>query len=386
MIDTIVLVLSEGKYTILEPDKFTPSARWILDDESRFGGRGYIVSKQNPTPTELRNGIYRPRLTLTNRYNHLSKHCEASLRIELSLSKLLFGNNFDELQNDEFTVVIDLLEKSLKEMGVLVWSYALVSAPVSAIHYSKNIVLTDGTTPHYYIGKIKEANINLSVDVNQTDFRNDGTSFKWHCNSYEVAFYDKRKDLEKAKVSGKRAIEKDNAIQLSLFDQLDTKKPFEVLRIEVRLNKRAKIKQLMKKIGKPNNLTLRDLFDSKKSQAILLHFLDEMEKKRPFYARYQSASDKDFLADLVIHNPNLSISRIMQLFGLKQALDKVTTRELRLMFGRCHARSWYRLMGEARRIVLPKSKDTFDLIREDLIAFVPLKLDSSLNKMLNKDN
>lgn len=159
-----------------------------------------------------------------------------------------------------------------------------------------------------------------------------------------------------------------------------------MLRIEVRLNKRAKIKQLMKKIDMANNLTLRDLFDSKKSQAILLHFLDEMEKKRPFYAKYQSRSDKDFLADLIIHNPKFSISRVMQVFGLKQALDKVSTRELRLMFGRCHARSWYRLMGEARGISLPASKDTFDIVREHLTAFVPLKLDSSLSNMLNKDN
>lgn len=385
MIDTIVLILSEGKYIIREPDKFTPSARWVLDDDSKFGGRGYITSKQNPTKEELRMGIYRPRLTITNRYNQLTKHCEASLRIELSLSKLLFGNNFDELQDDEFPIVIDLLAKKLIEMGVVVWSEALINAPVSAIHYSKNILLTDGTTPHYYIGKIKEANINLSVDVNQTDFRNDGTSFKWHCNSYEVAFYDKRKDLEKAKVSGKRAIEKDNAIQLSLFDELDTKKPFEVLRIEVRLNKRAKIKQLMKKIGMNDRLTFRDLFSAKRAQAILVYFLDEMEKKRPFYAKYQSRSTKDFLADLIIHNPSLSISRIIQLFGLKQALNQVTTRELRLMFGRFHERSWYRLMSEAKNVTLPESKDTFDLIRDHLTAFVPLKLASSIELMLNKD-
>ena len=56
------------------------------------------------------------------------------------------------------------------------------------------------------------------------------------------------------------------------------------------------------------------------------------------------------------------------------------------MFGRCHERSWYRLIGEAKSVALPKSKDTFDLIREHLIAFVPLKLDFSINKMLNKDN
>ncbi len=65
--------------------------------------------------------------------------------------------------------------------------------------------------------KIKEANIKLSLDTNQTDYRNEGHSYKWHCNAYEVVFYDKIKDLEKAKQSEKRAIEKDNALQLKLF-------------------------------------------------------------------------------------------------------------------------------------------------------------------------
>ena len=60
----------------------------------------------------------------------------------------------------------------------------------------------------------------MSLDVNQTDYRNEGHSYKWHCNSYEVVFYDKIKDLEKAKQSEKRAIEKDNAIQLHLFPEL----------------------------------------------------------------------------------------------------------------------------------------------------------------------
>jgi hypothetical protein len=47
------------------------------------------------------------------------------------------------------------------------------------------------------------------------------------------------KDLRKAKISEKRAIEKDNAIQLELFARFAVPKPFEVIRIEVRINKRV---------------------------------------------------------------------------------------------------------------------------------------------------
>ena len=84
--------------------------------------------------------------------------------------------------------------------------------------------------PIIIFNKIKEANIKLILDVNQTDYRNEGHSYKWHCNSYEVVFYDKIKDLEKAKQSDKRAIEKDNALQLNLFPKFaQRKKKLEIL-------------------------------------------------------------------------------------------------------------------------------------------------------------
>ena len=156
---------------------------------------------------------------MAKRFNY-SGRFEPTLTIELSLPKLLFGNNFDELVLSDFNPVTILLKSRLKDMGIMVFTKVLENAPISAIHYSKNIPLTDGTTPHYLISKIKEANIKLSLDVNQTDYRNDGHSYKWHSNSYEVAFYDKIKDLQQAKKSESRTIEKDNASQLELFEEL----------------------------------------------------------------------------------------------------------------------------------------------------------------------
>lgn len=108
-------------------------------------------------------------------------------------------------------------------MGVITTLESLQEAPVSAVHYSKNICLTDGSTPHYYINKIKEANIQVSLDTNQMDYRNEGHSYKWHANSYEVAFYDKIRALEKGQVSTKRAIEDDNELQRVVFKQFTKK-------------------------------------------------------------------------------------------------------------------------------------------------------------------
>jgi hypothetical protein len=362
---------------------------WVTDKtyfqkETQNALRGYFTLVQNPTKTELINGIYKPRLTMTKRFNTTGRQ-EATLSIEFSAPKLLFGNNFDELTDNDFPLVIDKLEEVLKTMGIRVFHKLLLSAPVSAVHYSKNIPLTDGTTPHYLISKIKEANIKLSLDINQTDYRNDGHSFKWHSNSYEVAFYDKIKDLEMAKKSEKRAIENDSTLQLSLFDSFQARKRLEILRIEVRLNKRQKIGQLFRMLGINSDLTFQNLFSQDISQKVLLHYLDELESKRLPLFDYKPSSPKSLLADLVIRNPKLGLKRTIQLYGLKQVFDTMTPRELRTMFNGYSQRTWYRLISDAKKINLPPTISPLNVVRQHLNSFQPLKLVDFQGIMLNND-
>ena len=385
MLDTIVLTLSEGMYTIFDPDKFEPSARLITDNSTPLGGRGYLTVKQNPTKSELLAGNYKPRLTLTTRFNHTGRR-EPTLRIELSMPKLLFGNNFDELSDNDFDRATDLLKTKLSEMGVKVFTQFLLNAPVSSIHYSKNIPLTDGTTPHYLISKIKEANINIGLDVNQTDYRNDGTSYKWHANSYEVTFYDKVRDYLVSKKSEKRAIErKDNAIQLDLFNAFKPIPQFEVLRMEVRLGTRQKIKQVLKLIDSDVEPAYRNLFSQSIAQKVLIHYLDTKDRARPSLLDYAPKTPSELLAELAISNPSLSSSRILQLFGLKQALNSLDVRELRAILGNRKPTSWYKLMVVVQNLNLPKCPNPLAVIRNSIQDFKPLKLLDYQSQMLNND-
>ena len=376
MLDTIKITSDKNMFWITNISLF--------QKEKMNASRGFFTLVQNPTKNELKSGQYKPRLTLAKRFNY-SGRFEPTLTIELSLPKLLFGNNFDELVLSDFNPVTILLKSRLKDMGIMVFTKVLENAPISAIHYSKNIPLTDGTTPHYLISKIKEANIKLSLDVNQTDYRNDGHSYKWHSNSYEVAFYDKIKDLEMAKKSEKRAIENDNAIQLNLFETFKERKRLEVMRMEVRLNKRQKIGQLFRTLGIQSELTLKNLFSPTIAQQVLLHYLDELESKRLPLFDYKPTSPKSLLVDLVINNPNMGIRKTIQLYGLKQAFDSTTPRELRNMFGKYGQRSWYRLIAEAKAIKFPITSSPLRIVREHLTRFEPLKLVDFPDLMLNND-
>lgn len=376
MIDTIKLTIPSKMCTFLDQNKFLPENTNTL--------RGYKTFVQNPTKSELLRGIYKPRLTITNRFNTFNRS-EWTLSIELSLPKLLYGNNFDELYDSDFPKVIELLQSKLKDMGVSVFTALLENASVSAVHYSKNIALTDGSTPNYYISKIKEANIRLSLDVNETSYQNDGCGIKWHANSYEVAFYDKIHDLGQAKIRGdKRAVEKDNSLQLNLFNELQSRNKFEVLRMEVRLNHRQKMKKIFRALGIETDLTFAKLFSSDISKSVLLNYINEIRKQRPVIID-TTANDRDFISGLIIENPKIKLSKLFMLYGMKQAFSKIDMRELRGMLTKFSNRSWSQAITESNNVNVPKLPDPFTFIRSEIETFTSMRLVDFQEKMINND-
>jgi hypothetical protein len=295
MIDTIKLTLDKTMFIVLDKSKFV---RDVMNSS-----RGYYSLVQNPTKKELLEGNYKPRLTLMHRFN-CSGRQEETLSIELSLPKLLFGNNFDELQDNHFDQLIQILTIKLKDMGVGIWNNSLLCAPVSSIHYSKNIPLTDGSTPHYIISKIRDANISTTLDADEASFRNGGYGYKWHTNSYELAFYDKIHDLLQSKNKGdKRSEEKDSVIQLNLLNSFKQQKQHEVLRMEIRLNQRQKIGKMLRSIDIDIPITFQQLFNSSIAQKVLLHYWKEIEAKRPRLTDWKTKNPLSTVSLLKIHNP-----------------------------------------------------------------------------------
>lgn len=386
MIDTIVLTLKSGMFTILDHDKFSPSTRGLYDPAGyyRLGGRSNITCKQNPTPTELQRGIYKPRLTVTKRINRAGNF-EIPLKIEFSIPKLLYGNNFDELTDADFPAIIQKLKAVIKEMGVGVFERFLIDAPVSSVHYSKNIALTDYTTPYTYLAQLTKLNINKRLDTNRTDFRNEGHSFKYRANSFEIVFYDKIKDLQQAKVSEKRAEEKDNALQLGLFDMLTKQKPLEVLRVEIRLNKRQKICQILKLIGKEVEPTFASIFNQDTAKKVLLHYISEIEEAYPPLLTYQYDSPKKFFTGFLTANPKIKLTPALKMLGLRALLDEIGIREFREMTKRYGNSAWYSLNKEMKGFGKTDEVSVFSLLRKQVTDFEPLKLLANQSKMLNND-
>lgn len=382
MTDTVSITLSETDYKILDHNKFSPCTKNLYEPPYiMVTGRSPFKAINNPTKEDTMKYGYLPRLTLMKALR--AGGFTIFLKVEFSVPKLLYGNNFDEVEEPNFGDICWKLKNALYFMGVEVKDIKkLANANISTIHYSKNIILTDHSTPYTYIKEMQKINVNQWLDTNQTDFRNEGHSFKYRSNDYEVTIYDKLKDLQQAKKSDKKAIEKDNATQLSLFDTYEVKQPFEVLRIEVRIGSRKKLQQILKKYdlqGKERNFN--DLFSKEVSKAVLLSTVDDMERNYPKILKTESDTLQKFTIDLQLNNPKLQYSQLLKLIGVKAIIQEVGIREFRKITSKYSNTQWYRLNKEMQALNYGKTNDIFKTVREAVEAFETIKLDNYKDKM-----
>lgn len=374
MIDTITIRLSHSEFKILNHDKFSPDCyHFFYPPYSKMGARAYLDAYQNPTRAELKDGIYKPQLTLRKR--NQSPEPSIYLYIQFSAPKILYRNNFDELRDSDLNEIISRLTQALRKMGVILRITDLGEAKVTKIHYSKNIVLPEYIIPSMVIGEIKKVDFNLHNELTERDYRNAGHSIRFHTNNYELIIYDKKKDLQKSLHSDKRSIENGNSIQLKLFDNIKKKKQFEVLRIESRLNNANWIK---KELGiSKQNQTLKTLFNSELSCKLLI------KSWKAIIDRYRllrcEIDDKEkFLATFMINNPDVRLTNALATYGFLELAKHMGIGTFRnIVENKYSNRTWYTLKKTIESYNLNGNwPNHFEAISTILKEYKPLRLEN----------
>lgn len=378
MLDTIALTLDRHQFEIRDPGRFSPSARGLLAPPYYpLGARGNFFCVQNPTKGDLAAGRYTPRLTLAKRKQRAG--FALTLRAEFSAPKLVFGNNFDELTSRDLERVLEALHRSLEEMGVQVESDTLRGARVSAIHYSKNMAFTDHTTCSMVMSELDLIDLDQRLDLSHTDYRNEGHAIRYHANSFEVTFYDKLKDLEKARISEKRAVERDYGSQFHLFsDRRSFPKGLEVLRMEVRLGNRAKIMNVIKQIEPGTETTFAALFNGWIAKGVLMQFWKQVRRQMPLMERIKVQRPENLLASLAAAGKGRARpGLLLQQLGCLVLVGSVGFRGVGAILSRhCSARSWQRYKRQIKALPPVDSKGFSALQQVDaaLSRFQPLRI------------
>lgn len=143
--------------------------------------------------------------------------------------------------------------------------------------------------------------------------------------------------------------------------------------MEVRLNKRAKIKQLFKTLKINTDLIFKKLFKSAIAKKILLYYLDELERNRFSLLNCKAVDDKTFLAQLSFDNPYITPKQAMMLLGFKKALEVAPLGELKVIIGKNKLQSWYRLLNDTKNITMPAWQSPFREIRKCIQEFKAIK-------------
>ena len=366
MVDTVILLIRKDNFLIWKKEMFT-----LISAKKKNGILVFSKFVSNATPEDVRLGIYKPRLTISQRGQ------EAELKIEFSAAKIIFKNNLQEITEEDFKKILEILLTLLNDMGVVVSKEVLEKAEVRTFHPSKNILITGGYFVMDIIKDFAKINLTEKMEFDHKDYRNNGHGLQFRAETHALTFYDKILDLEK---SEKKSFSKDQKLQQqSLFDLLERKIKPEIFRMEVRLCEKRKINSILSRLGLAQNPTFSDLFKNQVCQKVLLYYFETYIEPSLFIFDFESTPQK-ILKTLFKNNPNTRPATALELTGLKLICkDKGGVRDLRRILGkRASKRSWDRIAVKIKILnktaTIENCQDYIKQIKTALEQFKPYSL------------
>lgn len=324
MIDTVKIAVAYGN-----------RPNWLsrVQASTRLNAtNGVITTIIDANKSYKRIGLYLPKLLYVEQPATKDRKRTYTLNIELSLPKLFFGNNFDELTDEQFPAVIHELHKRLRNAyGLRISERKLAQSEVAKIDYSKNIIFTDRTPVSTIINAIAMADVSKTYDVQKTDFRNGGQIYHIHVNTIDIVIYDKAADLKQAIISEKRSLEKYNQSQIHLVKELEKHPNVTIPRFEIRLNDKRKIRSELKAINAKEDLRFCYVFNADFSRAILLRHWNKIFIQIP-KAEMVADTATQILVSLKQANPTMKFAEASSLTIMtllrKEAQDERFVRNL----------------------------------------------------------
>jgi hypothetical protein len=357
-------MVNESDYRILRPDLFIPTT----DKLNQYGFVGTRFKNNYKTADE-----YFPRLTITPRGGGAGMGTIKDLKIEFSVAKLLFKNNLEEVNifHEDYAYII--LTEKLLEMGVKIYC-SPAQFGVSGFDIGKNIFLSKGYFSFEIIQKLNKCEVDRRLDLDNKEYRNSlGTTLQFYSNSHSLVIYDKLADLKK---TDKRASDKDrNNLQRDLFEEHEKD---EIIRFEVRLRTKAKMRQVLGKLGyNLESIYFKDLFSDLLWKRVLNYYWQGLivDKNRFLFSKINNA---DILIDKILKNsPEIKPAEFFRLIGINSLAKEKSLPELRKIYEKkLGGKNWSKFKQEFDKLnEMTEIEDCFGWFEEVDMA---LRFDKSL--------
>lgn len=293
------------------------------------------------------------------------------LLVEASLPKLVYGDNLHEVKVSDYGKILNLLRYKLLTYAIPIeYAERLAQAEVRKVDFCKNVEFTNGVLALSVVESIGSADISRIYDIQKTDHKNGGRTHHIHTNCEDIVFYDKVFDLQQAIKSSKRSEERSDFGAIAGLEEIAQKRkfgPYEVVRIEVRLSSKPKLRQMFNKVDEKPVLTFENIYQSKIAKKILLFHLNNiigglnattLELDTP------SNMLMNVLARQQIHGPQATFAEV----GFRLVANDMANniRKLReIVVARLGKDAWRRL--EKYRKFLPRTQiEALNHIREEV--------------------
>lgn len=387
MIDTIILEVDLGdpkKQKIISRetfDQWSPSLEGVLSAPYRkLGAKGNIKCTNNCTSEEKAKRRYVPKLTVYKQVT--SKGFKYQLYIEFSAPKILFNNNFEEVDEADLEELCTRLSGVLASKGITLSRNEIKRAKVRTIHYSKNIILKDGVTMHELISMAKKASISTRRRVSNEIYCERGEAIHVYNNTKGFCIYDKIGELEVAKKTEKGNIEQDSWCQFGIIAKLLSElgvTSLDVARLEYRLGDKANIRRAVEPIigPKPRSTTaytLEQLFQKKIAKKLLEQEFEMVASKLP-----EIVTNTESMESIIyrIHqlNPNIKTGQLISTIALYSIAREMPLRDAEKAIG-AQPRAWKELLEKVRNVKyrIRTNRNPLEQISYQLDKFTSFKL------------
>ncbi|MBI2612792.1 hypothetical protein HYW59_03230 [Candidatus Kaiserbacteria bacterium] len=362
MIDTVVMTIPM-QATLPRRIKCDGSREWE-GWEFRATGRGYGRYVKDAPPEDVARGMYFP--LLTGYVSWRDGKSISFMHVQFSAPKLVFGHNLDELTERHFETVIALLQDRVSRMGVEVSDVCLRQAEIAKIHYSKNVILKRVHSASHVIGQLAKINANRRIEQTNVKYSNDGTGVQWYTKSHMISVYDKLAELE-------RELDEETMEVLSQEDS--------IVRFEVRLTRKEKLRRLLVSVGHGDAFTFRKAFSLKVSKAVILHYWEKLANRDDAILFSRRTGPQALLRDIMLARRGIGVAHAIRLVGLLAlAQDEGGMGGLRntLALSKRRVATWYSLVKSLRSIgaalVGLRPEEWYEEMNAQLRAYKPVRL------------
>lgn len=382
MIDTVVLSVPQGNYTILDPKKFNPYFSpfnpYDTDERIRFlqEHKGYRKYIQNPLAMYREQGIVYPNLRIDERMRGSAYSCD--LKITFSCPKLLWGHSFEEITDSYFSQIVETVVSRLKDMGIVVINDTVQNVTVQTLHYCSNIMFPSEEDARMFLTQLSKTSLNAWFENNDKNFCNDGRAVRFHTDIFEIVFYLKYYDvLEKKNRSiGRHTTlqEKETAKRLLKEGRIPP-----VVRMEVRCNGTRSIRtHLNAALGiKKQYWTFQEVFNSSQSRKMQKYYWDKIVND-PLNRTYLSTVlDEDICEKVLGKYTDETIKEISEALGLFYLTKSLGVKRIKaITLLRQNRKAWYdkrkKIIAFSKRFI--KQDETIIQIVTSVLENKPLQL------------